>query len=74
MIILSYKVKKKRKKYMKIEIKTKKAVCEFDFTYGLVITLQINHQSIASTTNLYFVFVAFPFIQLEYTFFLPTTL
>ena len=59
---------------MKIGIKTKKAVCEFDFTYGLVITLQINHQSIASTTNLYFVFVAFPFIQLEYTFFLPTTL
>ena len=52
---------------MKIGIKTKKAVCEFDFTYGLVITLQINHQSIASTTNLYFVFVAFPFIQLEYT-------
>ena len=57
---------------MKIGIKTKKA--EFDFTYGLVIKLQINHQSIASTTNLYFVFVAFPFIQLEYTFFLPTTL
>ena len=54
---------------MKIGIKTKKAVCEFDFTYGLVITLQINHQSITSTTNLYFVFVAFPFIQLEYTFF-----
>ena len=74
MIILSYKVKKKRKKYIKIGIKTKKAVCEFDFTYGLVIKLQINHQSIASTTNLYFVFVAFPFIQLEYTFFLPTTL
>ena len=42
---------------MKIGIKTKKAVCEFDFTYGLVITLQINHQSITSTTNLYFVFV-----------------
>lgn len=74
MIILSYKVKKKRKKYMKIGIKTKKAVCEFDFTYGLVITLQSNHQSIVSTTNLYFVFVAFPFIHLEYTFFLPTTL
>lgn len=59
---------------MKIGIKTKKTACEFDFTYGLVIILQINHQSIASTTNLYFVFVAFPFIQLEYTFFLPTTL
>ena len=70
MIILSYKSEEEKKKYMKIGIKQKKAVCEFDFTYGLVITLQINHQSnIASTTNSFCLFVAFPFIQLEYNFF-----